>query len=147
MDVHQDVQALLKGKTRCLAQIIELSRNFLASAEPTSPTSIIDLSTDFDRARSDAFQVLELIDQKIEKLLTSVKDLSPLKTQFQVDLAEQRQLGFVLRELDSKVFQILESARQGLAREVSEQTRLKDKLSKFKSQWIPDQGEGLDQTL
>ena len=146
MDVQQDVQALLKGKTRCLAQIIEISRTFLDSAE-SSPTSIIELTTDFDRNRSDAFQVLELIDQKIQAILPATTELSKYPSPAQSEILEHRQLGLVLREIDTKIFQILEGARQGLAREVSEQSRLKDKLSKFKSQWIPDQGEGLDQTL
>ena len=150
MDVQQDVHALLKGKSRCLAQILEISRLFLESAE-ASPESVIDLTADFDRKRSDAFQALELIDRKIDELSQTLSASSGTHSSFRAEaqaiLLEHRGLGRTLQEIDSKIFRLIEVARQSLAREVSDQTRLKDKLSKFKSQWMPDQGEGLDQTL
>ncbi|MBU6376186.1 MAG: hypothetical protein KGQ59_09340 [Bdellovibrionales bacterium] len=146
MDVQQDVHALLQGKTRCLAQIVDLSRNFLSSVEAT-PAVNFDLITNFDQKRSDLFQVLELIDTKIISLINGVPPFFNTHPGVKTILVEHQQLALMIEAIDVKISQFLETSRLNLAREMNDQARLKDRLSKFKSQWIPDQGEGLDQTL
>ncbi|MEN9724338.1 MAG: hypothetical protein RJB38_2324 [Pseudomonadota bacterium] len=145
MDVHEDVVALLQGKSRCLAQMIALSRSFISSAEP-HPVVGVDAAVEFEKKRSDAFKTLELIDARLSQLLSS-------KSQPAADRPDRALLEVLkqqiheLLSLDARIIPMIEEAKSQISREIHDTQRLKDRLSKFKSQWVPEQGEGLDQTL
>jgi hypothetical protein len=146
MDVQKDVHALLRGKSRCLAQLVDISRSFLESAE-SAHGPLPGLIADFDRKREDAFRAVELIDRRINELSPHLSHSPEWNSSVREIVLQHQGLARSLQELDGRIILLIESARHGLAREIQEHGRLRDKLSKFKSQWMPDQGEGLDQKL
>jgi hypothetical protein len=146
MDVQKDVHALLRGKSRCLAQLVDLSRIFLESAESATST-VPGLIPDFDRKREDAFRAIELIDRRINELSPHIIHSPEWNSSVRETVLQHQALARSLQQLDARIITLIESLKQGLTREIQDQGRLREKLSKFKSQWMPDQGEGLDQTL
>ena len=146
MDVQKDVHALLRGKSRCLAQLVDISRSFLESAE-SAQGSLPGFIADFDRRREDAFRAVELIDRRINELSPHLSHSPEWKSSIREIILQHQGLARSLQELDGRIILLIDSVRQQLAHEIHDHGRLRDKLSKFKSQWMPDQGEGLDQTL
>ncbi len=152
MDVHQDVYSLLKGRTRCLVQMVEDSRSFLEAATReiapgARPDGLILLLDQLDQNRNRAFTAIQLADTRLNELAKDLRHSPESATAIRCELDEQRRLSSSLRELDDRILGVILAARSALSQDAREQSRMKDTLSKFKSQQLPEQGEGLDQTL
>jgi len=146
MDVQQDVEALLRGKSRCLAQLVEASRLFLESVEP-APELLGRLVADFDSRREESFRAVELIDRRINELSPHLPTAGDWAATARTVILEQQGLARTLQELDSKIIVLIENARQDLVRQAGEQNRARDRIGRFRSRTGPESGEGLDRTL
>lgn len=146
MDVQQDVSALLEGKSRALAQLLEASRLFLESIQ-ASPQNLSALVMNFETKRNITFCAVELIDRKISTFSPHLSNSPEWKASARRTILEHQELVREILKVDADIINVIEHHRQNLLREATDQGRLKDRLSKFKSQQVHGQGEGLDQQL
>lgn len=146
MDVQHDVEALLRGKSRCLAQLVEASRLFLESIEP-APELLGKLVTDFDLRREESFRAVELIDRRINELSPHLSATGDWSSAAREIVLQQQGLARTLQDLDARIIALIEKARQDLLRLAGEQNLAKERLGRFKSRTSPEQGDGLDRTL
>jgi len=149
-----DVQALLKSKNRCLSQLISVTEDALKAA--VSADASLSASTDnalsriipaFDESRTAIFRAIELVDQEISRAIPRAMPSPSQREALKTLVEEQQSLIRSLQSLDGRMLELLEGAILGGQKLVNQQLINREKLNRFKSQQVPESGEGLDQKL
>lgn len=141
-----DVIALLRSKNRCLERYLALSAHFLVSADRGE----FDGLEQFQLRRDSLLRGIDLFDRKITEAIA----LMPAESRGQ-ELAQA--IEPLLAAKESLVNRILDTDERILARirdesarvlaQVHQSAQSGDKISRFKSGWIQENGEKLDETL
>jgi hypothetical protein len=105
----------------------------------------------FDQSRSAIFKAIELVDREITQAvskvapntLPSIHQREELKTMVE----EQKTLIERLQALDSRLLEVLSDAIRLGQKELTQQSKQREQLSRFKSQAGVETGEELDQKL
>jgi len=137
---------LLRNKHRCLVKFLELSRAFLTEAR-IGDFSRLDT---FERGREAILKTIALYDRKISLAITELgsMDRSP---------ALMAEIEKLLRDKDELLKQIFDSDQLVIAEIIREQDRIQRELKsternqamvkKFKSGWVGQSGDELDEKL
>lgn len=157
---ERKIASLLRSKNRCLERFLALSSGFLASPDSfgltpsaltgTQAPSALDALEAFESSRAKLVHALRLFDHKIAEAISAL----PRPAQGETWLADARQLlkqgdATIARilELDRQVLERVESAKSALMKEINHSRKSRELVGKFKSEWIPQSGEGLDSKL
>ncbi len=148
----EEILSLVRSKNRCLERLMEVTQSFLQCpfekmTEGNEGCSALDI---YDRERVSVIRTLELYDRKLNELIAI---LTPeLKTQefitaVKIEMQKNERLLTSVFNADDIVFRRISEARERVAQQLIENRKSKDTLNKFKSTWISESGEGVDQTL
>jgi len=142
-----DLAKLLLSKNRALERFLTLSEEFLALAEKGD----LDGMETFHAGRDRILQGLELYDRRIGQLASeaaatpeqrraAVAEILPI-------LAERDRILARIARCDERILGCIERERERVTREMNGARKAQSTLSKFKSGWVADSGEGLDRKL
>lgn len=141
-----DVVSLLQSKNRCLQKFLNLSLQFLKSAEQG------DFSTldDFQSRREATIKALDLYDRKISEsvaTLAAETDRAALADSITPVLEERNRVIEQILRVDDRIMSQLDQEKRRIAEEMAQSRKNQANLMKFKSAWMPESGEGLDEKL
>lgn len=139
-----DVLTLLRSKNRCLERFLGLSREFVADGAPVGQ---LDL---FESRRDATLKAIELYDRKIAEtvpLITDQERTPELIQRVSAELARKEVLVHQIVDLDLKIIGRIEEEKNKLLQQAAVARKGRQALSRFKSTWVPESGEGLDETL
>jgi hypothetical protein len=161
----EEVLSLLRAKNRCLERIHALCATFLErwpslanaeaayseSTESTEFTRSNELAR-FQQRRESYFHILDLYDKRISDALRcqpKAHPLDPINYSEKIDavLEERSQIVRAIMNQDGLIMAELESEKTRLFDELTGTRRNQTLVSKFKSSWVPESGEELDQKL
>jgi hypothetical protein len=152
-----DLLSLLKSKNRCLGKFLSISEDFLARVQASTRPGkdqeaqewLAELGL-FESRRDSALRALELYDRKISELASEVTDRERtpgLIERVKSAMNERETIVQAILKVDLELISRIEKERSRLMRDMSSARKAKDTLSKFKSGWIAESGEGLDEKL
>lgn len=139
-----DVIGLLQNKKRCLRRILEASRSFALEAESGDLSRLAE----FESARASAFKTLQLTDARITEAVRALplaERTTELSIAVQSGLDEERALVQEITVADNRVAALIQREQQRLQQEIAASKRNHELTGRFKSGWMPEAGEELDQ--
>lgn len=137
---------LLQSKNRCLGRFLNLSQDFLAR---TAGEGYAGLER-FHRTRDRMVRALELFDRKVAEsiaLIPTLAEREALADRIKPVLAERETIVREILAVDEQIILGIERERARIADELGVSRKGKDALGKYRSQWMPESGEGIDQKL
>ncbi len=142
-----DLARLLQSKNRALERFLVLSEEFLATAEKGD----LDGLEDFHAGRDRILQGLELYDRRIGQLASAAAATTDQRRAAVAAilpiLEERDKILARIARCDEKIIVCIERERERVTHEMNSARKAQSTLSKFKSGWVADSGEGLDQKL
>jgi hypothetical protein len=144
---HMDVLSLLRSKNRCLEKFLEASTDFLAEALRSE--QLPDLPK-FESHRDAILKAVALYDRKINE---AVSDLKPggfpriLVQAVEASLKERETLVHRILLIDDQILERVESEKTKILKEIAANQRQAQAAQKFKSAWISESGEEIDERL
>jgi hypothetical protein len=139
-----DVIGLLQSKKRCLRRLLEVSERFLTDAERGDLSEL----EAFEARRGNVIRTLELIDRHITQTVRAIPleaRTADLSRAVELRLGEERELLHAIMRLDGRILTCIESEKQRLQQQILATRRSHEIAGRFKSTWMPESGEGLDQ--
>lgn len=143
---QMEVLPLLRSKNRCLERFLKLSEDFVSQIEQFGFTGL----DEFHQKRDKIIQALEMYDRKISQVVQMLRDdkkTEQLKKTIERNLARKDELIRQIVKVDQTIIVRVEAERTRVQEEILESRKSSEQLSKFKSSWIPQSGEGLDKKL
>lgn len=141
-----EVIALLKSRNRCLQRFLDITREFLASADRGDFGGLERFLASRDRI----LKALDLYDHKITRIINALNDREKRRSlaaavQPLVEAREQliRDIFLVDREISARI----DSEKLRVAGEMGATRRSRQNMNKFKSGWVAEAGEGIDTKL
>jgi GTP1/Obg family GTP-binding protein len=141
-----EVLALIQSKTRCLKKFLKISESFLGEAQSGDFSRL----TEFHEKRDKMLRAFELYDRKISQIVTSLpqSERTPkLIESVKSALVDRDQLLIEVLKVDAKIIEQIEEAKKKILKELAASRKSKQIVQKFKSGWIGESGEELDQKL
>ncbi len=141
-----DIIGLLESKNRCLEKYLRASKDFLEAPQDDELSGIDALH----KKRDAILKTLELYDRKISELVVHVtsEDRTPeLSDRVRAALERKEVLVAEILKTDALLVDLIEDAKLKITAEIGRSRKSKAVLSKFKSTWVPESGEGLDEKL
>jgi hypothetical protein len=142
-----DVLSLLKSKNRALKRFLNFTHLFVEESKKTGDLS--QLSTLIEK-RDAAIRAFGLYDQKINETLTrkrqnnlSLEERALLKK----TLEDKNEIIKKIFDVDTQITLLIEAEMKSLSLEITFAQKGKEILQKFKSTWMTERGDGLDETL
>jgi hypothetical protein len=155
-----DVIGLLQSKRRCLRRFLEISQGFLAEldgaedsgagAATTSLSPALDGLGEFESRREAAIKTLGMIDKRITEVVRAMPTESrtaELSRAVQDGLDEEARLVQSILATDNRIMTHIERAKRRLTQDMAQTRRSHALTGRFKSTWVPEPGEGLDQEI
>ncbi len=141
-----DVLSLLNNKKRCLKRLLEINASFIALAEQGDLSRLPHYELD----RGATIRALGMFDRKVTEAVREIplSQRGPeLSYQVQQHLDEQMTILQSLQTSDIKIMNLIESEMTRLKVDIASLEKSKDIVNRFKSNWMPESGEGLDQKI
>lgn len=141
-----DVLGLLQSKNRCLKKFLELSAEFLKSAEKGDLSAL----SDFESRRDAIVRVLELFDRRIAEAiqrLPAAERSDMLIAAIHRELEAKNTLVQSILSVDEKIMMSIEREKDRIAQDIASSEKGKNMVKKFKSSWVPESGEEFDAKL
>lgn len=138
-----DVNGLLRSKNRCLKRYLELTLSFANSCEQSELAGL----PEFESRRDATLKALNLYDRKISEtisLLPTIARDTGFQNKIKEALNETESLINLILSADERILAKINSEKDRLAIELNSAQKSKISLSRFKSAWITESGEGLD---
>jgi|GEM_PF-860510 len=142
----REVLSLLRSKNRCLERYFEITAKFRDSCMNDDLSRLAE----FEHERDSALRAIGLFDRKIEQLAPRIdpNDRTPqIVAAIRALLDARAELVHRIVGVDLQIIGKIEAARTEILRDMSAVRKNRESLAKFKSQWIADSGEELDQKL
>ncbi|MEK6578624.1 MAG: flagellar protein FliT [Bdellovibrionota bacterium] len=141
-----DVISLLKSKNRCLEKFIEISIQFFNETQ-TGDFSQLDR---FESQRSATLKAFDLLQRKVHESTDALKEIrnnATLAIALQQEMAIKARLIQKILELDEKIILALNVEKSRVQIDLNSSHKNKETVMKFKSTWMPESGEGIDEKL
>lgn len=141
-----ELLSLLRSKNRCLERFLAITQEFW---EQAGQGDLNDLEA-FQGRREETLNAISLFDRKIDEISALIRPGSQpasLVKEVKALIDDREKLIHRILELDLKVIGVIEDERSRLLSGISAARRGKDSIAKFKSTWIAEHGEEIDQTL
>ncbi|OFZ21464.1 MAG: hypothetical protein A2X94_08120 [Bdellovibrionales bacterium GWB1_55_8] len=141
-----EVLKLIRSQIRCLERFKEASSCFLAAADAGDFGGL----DQFERNRASLLKGFDLFDRKITE---SVAQMGP-GDRTPALLAEAEELLFTKSSLiqeimgiDDRIIERISTEQLRISTEISRTQRSNSLMKRFKSGWVPESGEQLDEIL
>lgn len=141
-----EVLKLIRSQIRCLERFKEASQCFLADTE-TGDFSQID---DFEKSRATLLKGFALFDRKITESVSLLpqEDRTPqLIAEVERLLAQKTALIGEILSVDDRIIERIAAEQRRISAEAARAHRSTSVMKKFKSGWVPESGDKLDETL
>lgn len=141
-----DVLKLLRSKNRCLERFLEVTESFWGKAQNGDLQGLDRFQLDRDAA----LKAIDLFDRKIAEaasLLSKDALTFELKQAVEKCLAEREILIHQILETDLKIIGKIEEAKSAALKDLRSSAKSREILKKFKSTWIAEAGEEIDEKL
>jgi hypothetical protein len=141
-----DVVTLLRSKNRCLERFLELSEDFLRPAEQGDLSAL----PSFEARREATLKAYQLFDRKASEAISALTpaDRTPeLVEAVSAALRRKEELVHRILDVDLRIISRIEQAKNDLLKELALSRRNQAAVGRFKSTWMPESGEGLDEKL
>lgn len=141
-----DVLSLLENKNRSLERFLASSEEFFPLAEKGDFTSL----EAFHSRREAILRTLDLCDRKIAEViaLMPASERNPSLIQsVERALADKEAIIHKILAIDDKIMQKIEDEKNKVLKELNASQKNSAMMKKFKSNWVAESGEGLDQKL
>jgi hypothetical protein len=142
-----DVLGLLRSKNRCLSKFLDASKTFLSEAQ--SLGALPDLSQ-FELKRESILKAIFLFDRKLSEAVTclSAEEKTPaLIESVRNALDEKDALLHQIMTTDDRVLRLVEEEKVRITKEITSSQKSRNTIQKFKSAWVAEAGEEIDQNL
>jgi hypothetical protein len=142
-----DVLSLLRSKNRCLLNFLDASKAFLAEAQAHGTLPSLP---EFELQRESILKAIALFDRKITEAIPhiSANDRTPELSQSVKEALEKKdQLIAEIMCVDQQVLNLVEEEKNRVARELANTQKSRNLVQKFKSTWVAEGGEEIDQSL
>ena len=142
----REVLSLLRSKNRCLERYLEITTEFWVSCKHGDLHGL-DV---FESERESALRAIGLFDRKIEQVapqITPSERTPEIVEELRALLLEREQFVHRIVDADLLIIGKIEAAKSEILREAAAVRKSRESVAKFKSQWIADSGEELDQKL
>jgi len=141
-----EVLRLMRSKNRCLERWLNHSHEFLAQAQAGDFTQL----RGFETQRDAIIKAIGLFDRKLTEVIACLPHED--RTQLMIEgvkLVEADRMRLVeeILVLDQKVIKEVEAEKARLSSSLGNSEKSKNTVKKFKSNWIPGSGEGIDRKL
>jgi hypothetical protein len=160
----EEALSLLRAKNRCLERVLRLCSGFLDRWESLSEDAKSRELARLQEKRGSHFRVLELYDERITQTLrrssggahrlavphgekTAEPSTEQLLPHLQEVLNERSRLVREIIDQDNQIMLRLESEKNRVIEELAGTRKNQSLVNKFKSGWVAESGEGLDQKL
>lgn len=141
-----EVLNLLQAKNRCLERFLAISLEF----EKEAMEKGLEGLGLFETRRDSTLKAIELFDRKITEAVSLLqpKHKTPeLVRKLEALLARKNELIQQILLADQKVIQQIELGKLEVLKDLASSRKSREVLSKFKSGWVTESGEGIDQKL
>ena len=143
--------SLVRSKNRCLEQLRALSEAFLCQP----PEALLDPSElsplgEYERNRSAIFKAIELYDRKIDEAvsITSPSEMvMETREAIRGEITRGERLIAEVLVSDREITRRFQEAQAAIASQITQSRQHRDKLSRFKSTWVPASGDEVDTKL
>lgn len=141
-----DVLSLLESKNGALRRYLEASLDFLAALE-AGDTSRVE---HYQERRDAILRAFELFDRKAGEAASMIRseqrtpDFLVLVRRL---LEEKKSLLERITDADVRIVGLVEKECESVRSQIASSRKGKDAISKFKSSWVKESGEGLDTKL
>lgn len=142
-----DVIGLLQSKHRCLRRFLQVSEQFLAEIDRGDPSALAGLE-DFESRRETVIRTLGLIDKRITdvvRALPATSRSSTLSEAIQGSLDEEAALVQSILSTDNRIMARIEREKEHISKNLAAARKQHEIAGRFKSTWMPEAGDGLDQ--
>jgi len=143
---HKDVVGLLRSKNKCLQRFLDVSVTFLAQA---SEGDFSQLQI-FQDSRDASLKAIDLYDRKVTEaiqLLPAIENTADLSFQVEECLQNKHRLVALILSTDEKIMALIDQEKTKIQRELTQSQKSKEAVGKFKSAWVANSGDSLDETL
>lgn len=141
-----DVIRLLNSKNRCLERFLTVSDEFLTLVEAGDFSKV----EQFHKQRDRILRGFDLYDRKLSECIEKLPKLertSELSRKAEQALAIKDALVRKIAAIDAQIIEKIEQEKTRLTKEMSASQRTNAAMKKFKSNWVQESGEELDETL
>lgn len=142
----KEVLSLLRSKIRCLAIFRDVSVQTLEGFNDSDPLPQLK---ELENRRESLLKAMDLFDRKlaecVDELSESLKSaIRPQATEY---MNRQDVLYAEIASLDARIMLRIEAVQDRVLEEIKAGRKAKEGISKFKSTWVSEAGEELDQQL
>jgi hypothetical protein len=138
---NTEVLGLLRSKNRCLVKFLETSKAFLLSHDTLGTLPSLD---EFELKREAILKAVFLYERKINEAAETLH--SSAKTPEFIAAVEDK----ILAEIsvtDNRVLNLVEQEKMRIAKELTSSQKSRELVQKFKSSWVTESGDEIDQNL
>jgi len=147
-----DVLSLLRSKNRCLRKFLQASTEFLASAEESETLPDV---VEFGTRRDAILKAIDLYDRKISEAVALLPEArSPgqelpkeLIDGIQAALDDKKALVHQILQVDDKILALIDAEKNRVLKDMASTQKQDEITRKFKSTWVHQSGEGVDEKL
>ena len=146
MDVSMDVLKLLRTKNRCLERFLDISARFEAEVEAGDFSRL----ERFHQEREAILKGFALYDRKLSECisqLTSADRTPELVSKIEEALQRKQDLVHRILSIDEKLSRKIVEERARLQKEMAQNQKSVSMIKKFKSGWISESVDELDEKL
>ncbi|MGE0616126.1 MAG: hypothetical protein AB7P04_10840 [Bacteriovoracia bacterium] len=144
--MKSEVTTILRTKNRCLMRFLDWSIDFLKQADAGDLSGL----EAFHEKREAILKALDLYDRKIGEIAVGLtpEDKDPIVIEnVKMLLAQKEILVLQILETDAKIIERIEAEQAKIRTEITANQKAKESIAKFKSSWIQEGGEELDEKL
>jgi len=142
-----DVLSLLRSKNRCLERFLQVSTEYLTEAARSE--QLPDL-TIFEAKREAILKAIALYDRKLSEAVTSLPPGPRPRSLVQAvedSLKEKDLIVHRILLIDDQILARVDAEKTKLLKEMTSNQKKTQAVQKFKSSWISESGEEIDEKL
>jgi hypothetical protein len=144
---NTEVLGLLRSKNRCLAKFLEASKMFLLENDTLGALPSLDA---FELKREAILKAIFLYERKINETTQTLqaKDKTPeFVSLVEAALITRDKILAEISVTDNRVLNLVEQEKMRIAKELTSSQKSRELMLKFKSSWVNESGEEIDQNL
>ena len=142
----KELSALMRSRLKCLRIALKETVGFLRHNSSHSLSTILAL----EEVRANALRSAFFYDEKIEKIAQDMTRLSVSSAQRESIRKIYQELETTLsalRAVDPELITAIEKFKNEMTRDLGQIKRDQQTIAKFKSTWVQESGDGLDQKI
>ena len=155
LSLQEDILSLLRSKSRCLRRMLDAGGKFLTI--PDSQLVQIESIENgeaslavYDSEREGIMNALSLYDRKLTEMIQALDPNQRVGNWIESARSEMvinETLVMSVLDMDDQVMKKISQAQVQISQQLAENRQSREKVAKFKSTWISDNGDEVDTTL